>query len=77
MKSPHAFYYTAMTLIAGLCAIAAGATSLVFAALGERNNCLLALGLLVTLSLLSLIYHQLSKPKSWSTGQTRGIYRIR
>lgn len=66
MKTPHAFYYTAMTFTAGLFAITAGGAALVFAALGEPRNCLLSLGLLVTLSGLSLCYRELSKPKNWS-----------
>lgn len=71
MKSSNTFYYTVMTFIAGFSAIAAGVATLVFAALGEQRNCLLSMSLLVTLSALSLIYNHLSKPSSWSTGQTR------
>ena len=77
MKSSHAFCYSFMTCIAGLFATAAGIAALIFAALGEQRNCLVSLGLMVLLALLSLCYSELSKPKSWSTGRTRGIYTLR
>ena len=66
MKSRHTACYTAMTCLMGLTAIVAGGAALVFAGLGEPRNCLIAMGLLVTLSFLSLCYRELSKPSSWS-----------
>lgn len=73
MKSPHAFYYSAMTLVMSLLAIFAGGAALIFAALSEQRNCALSLGLLLTLSVLSLIYNELGKPKSWSTSQRTSL----
>ena len=73
MKSHYPAYYTVMTYLTGLFAIASLGFSILFCGFSEVRPAMLALSLSVTLGLLSLLYKEIGKPKNWSIGHTRNV----